>query len=216
MVNGVNSGSSNPLNIIIDAPKHIVAVYIADQIPCNLTVTTSPDLSLDIEIDGVSFTSPKGMIVNSGTTKQIAVITPQEKDISPWLSGIDSRYIFDQWNDGNTSHTRNVIVNTDITYTANMDAEYRVTVDSSPSEVSEVANFWTARGNVWLFDFSGDLGPYNFSYWYVNGQNLGSARPIEIVVDKPYHGSLCRAAGTIHISGNYISGNRIEHQHRWH
>ena len=187
MVNGVNSGSSNPLNIIIDAPKHIVAVYIADQIPCNLTVTTSPDLALDIEIDGVPFTSPKGMIVNSGTTKQIAAITPQEKDISPWLSGIDSRYVFDDWNDGNTSNPRNITVNSDITYTANMDTEYRITVDSSPSEVSGVANFWTEGGTDWLFDFSGDTGSYNFSHWYVNGQDVGSARPLEIVVDKPYH-----------------------------
>jgi len=187
LVNGTNSGSSITIGVTINEPKNIVAVYTTDRVPCNLTVTTSPDLALDIEIDGVPFTSPKGMIVNSGTTKQIAAITPQEKDISPWLSGIDSRYVFDDWNDGNTSNPRNITVNSDITYTANMDTEYRITVDSSPSEVSGVANFWTEGGTDWLFDFSGDTGSYNFSHWYVNGQDVGSARPLELFVDKPYH-----------------------------
>ena len=186
LVNGTNSGSLMTLGVTINEPKNVVAVYTANQVPCNLTVTTSPDLALDIRIDGTLFTSPKGMIVNNGTTKQISVDTPQQKDISPWLTGIDSRYVFSNWNDGNASNPRNVIVNSDITYTAEMDTEYRITVDSSPSEVSEVADFWTERGAEWLFDFSGDLGPYNFSHWYVNGKDVGSARPLELLVDKPY------------------------------
>ncbi|MGC9321361.1 MAG: S8 family peptidase, partial [Kosmotogaceae bacterium] len=176
LVNGTNSGSSITLGITVNEPKNIVAVYTTNQVPCNLTVTTSPDLALDIRIDGTLFTSPKGMIVNSGTTKQISVVTPQQKDISPWLTGIDSRYTFSNWNDASTSNPRNVTVNYDTTYTANMDTEYRITVDSSPSEVSEVADFWTERGTEWLFDFSGDTGSYNFSHWYVNGQDVGSAR----------------------------------------
>jgi len=187
LVNGTNSGSSATLGVTINEPKNVVAVYTANQVPCNLTVTTAPDLALDIRIDGTLFTSPKGMIVNSGATKQISVVTPQQKDISPWLTGIDARYVFSNWNDASTSNPRNVTVNTDITYTAEMDTEYRITVDSSPSEVSEVADFWTDRGTEWLFDFSGDLGPYNFSHWYVNGKDVGSARPLELLVDKPYH-----------------------------
>ncbi|MDD4208034.1 S8 family serine peptidase, partial [Mesotoga sp.] len=184
LVNGTNSGSSITIGVTINEPKNIVAVYTTDRVPCNLTVTTSPDLALDIEIDGVPFTSPKGMIVNSGTTKQIAAITPQEKDISPWLSGIDSRYVFDDWNDGSDLHTRNVLVNTDITYTANMDAEYRIDWASTPS-LWEVFPNWYKRGSEVEFSAFQQLETYNFSHWLINGENRGSSNPIVLVIDKP-------------------------------
>ncbi|WP_258006279.1 S8 family peptidase [Mesotoga sp. B105.6.4] len=149
-----------------------------------LTVTTSPDLALDIRIDGTLFTSPKGMIVNSGTTKQISVDTPQQKDISPWLTGIDARYVFSNWNDGNASNPRNVRVNSDTTYTADMNAEYRIDRASTPS-LWEVFSTWYERGSEVEFSTFQQLETYNFSHWLINGENRGSSNPIVLVIDKP-------------------------------
>jgi serine protease len=140
-----------------------------------LTVTTSPDLALDIRIDGTRFTSPKGMIVNSGTTKQISVVTPQQKDISPWLTGIDSRYVFSNWNDGNASNPRNVRVNSDTTYTADMNAEYRIDRASTPS-LWEVFSTWYERGSEVEFSTFQQFETYNFSI------GLSMARIVEAVI----------------------------------
>ncbi len=185
VVNGVNSGSANPLVIAVNNPKNVVAHYTPD-VQYTLTLTTLPDLALDVRIDGTLYSSPKGMVVQGGASKQISVDTPQQKDISPWLTGIDARYTFANWDDANTSNPRNVTINSDVTYTAVMNTEYRFDVSASPT-LWETGVYWTARGSLWEFDFTGDLGPYNFSHWLVNGQNLGSARPLELIVDKPYN-----------------------------
>lgn len=185
VVNGVNLESANPLVVAVNNPKNVVAHYTPD-VQYTLTLITLPDLALDVRIDGTLYSSPKGMVIQGGASKQISVDTPQQKDISPWLTGIDARYTFANWDDTNTSNPRNVTINSDITYTAFMNAEYRFDVSASPT-LWETGVYWNARGSLWEFDFSGDLGPYNFSHWLVNGQNLGSARPLELVVDKPYN-----------------------------
>ncbi|HPD38059.1 MAG TPA: S8 family peptidase [Mesotoga infera] len=184
VVNGANVGNANPLNISVNEPKNVVAQYNAD-IQYTLTVTTLPDIALDVRIDGTTYPSPKSMVVQGGSNKQIAVVAYQEKDVSPWMTGIDSKYTFANWNDGSAQNPRNVTIDSDKTFTANMTTEYRIDVSASPT-LWETGTYWTPRGAVWQFDFSGDLGPYNFSYWLVNGQNVGSARPLELTIDRPH------------------------------
>ncbi len=117
VVNGVNVGNTNPLIIPVNEPKNVVAQYNAD-VQYTLTVTTLPDIALDVRIDGTAYPSPKSMVVQGGSNKQIAVVAYQEKDVSPWMTGIDSKYTFVNWNDGSAQNPRNVTLDSDKTFTA--------------------------------------------------------------------------------------------------
>jgi len=90
-----------------------------------LTVTTSPETGLVVKIDGNSYTSPKSLEVEEGN-HTIKVVTPQYKDKSTWVFGIDTKYKFDEWGDGSEDNPRNVYIDRDVTYTANMVVSYYV------------------------------------------------------------------------------------------
>ncbi len=79
LINGENRGSSNPIVLVIDKPLLITAVYAQQQAQYTLTVTTIPETGLNISIGGTNYTSPKTVILNSGTSRAIEVTSPQER-----------------------------------------------------------------------------------------------------------------------------------------
>ncbi|WP_367361807.1 hypothetical protein [Mesotoga sp.] len=77
----------------IDNPKKVVAVYNTSSTKHNLTVTTFPYTGLDLKIDGTTYTSPRTLSVDKGTSHTIQVISPQEQDDTSKVSGTDMKYI---------------------------------------------------------------------------------------------------------------------------
>ena len=147
-----------------------------------LTVTTIPEEGLSIEIDGKTFTSPKTAFVGKGN-HTIGVLSPQYKDKSNWVSGDDTEYVFDRWNDGNTQNPRNVYIDGDATYTASVSVFYYVDFDVVGGGGLNINSGYYAAGTSILAEAQPSSG-YTFDYWEINGQ-IYRNNPISILVDEP-------------------------------
>ncbi|TYB98681.1 MAG: hypothetical protein FXF54_02065, partial [Kosmotoga sp.] len=62
-----------------------------------LTVSTTPEKGLEIQIEGTNCISPKTMSFNEDEKVEIGVTSVQEKDRSNYIEGMDTRYVFSQW-----------------------------------------------------------------------------------------------------------------------
>ncbi len=85
-----------------------------------------------MKIDGTTYTSPRTLSVDKGTSHTIQVISPQEQDDTSKVSGTDMKYTFEKWTDGNTANPRTVTVNSDVTYTAQMKVECKIETATQP------------------------------------------------------------------------------------
>ena len=151
----------------------------------NLTVTTTPYTGLDLKIDGTTYTSPRILSVDKGTSHTIQVISPQEQDDTSKVSGTDMRYTFEKWTDGNTANPRTVTVNSDVTYTAQMKVECKVETATQPSGITTiVGSGWYIQNTNKTFTAPTVTG-YTFSHWLVNGDNAGSSSSLSIKIDNP-------------------------------
>jgi serine protease len=184
LINGENRGSSNPIVLVIDKPFLIMAVYAQQQEQYTLTVTTTPEPGLNISIGGTNYSSPKTVTLNSGTSRAIAVTSPQEKDKSAQVTGTDTRFTFVQWSDTNTNNPRTITLNSDMTYTAEMKVEYKVTTGTNPAGGTIEGAGWYIAGTVKNFTAPVRTG-YTFSHWVINGTNLGDANPISVNINSP-------------------------------
>ncbi|WP_367361808.1 hypothetical protein [Mesotoga sp.] len=89
-------------------------------------MTTFPYTGLDLKIDGTTYTSPRTLSVDKGTSHTIQVISPQEQDDTSKVSSTDMKYTFEKWTDGNTANPGTVTVNSDVTHTAQMKVECKI------------------------------------------------------------------------------------------
>ncbi|TYB98767.1 MAG: hypothetical protein FXF54_02060 [Kosmotoga sp.] len=152
----------------------------------NLKVTTTPDTSLTITIDGNTYSSPKSIIVERDDKVDIGVATPQEFDIETLVTGIDKKYTFIQWNDGDKNATRTTDpITSDITYTAEMKKEFKVETDSEPEDAPTIDGAGWYEANATQTFTAPDATGFLFEYWEVNGSNAGSEKTIEETIDSP-------------------------------
>jgi outer membrane protein assembly factor BamB len=167
-----------------------------------LTVTTTPDTGLRVKIDNVEYISPKSLQVTAGS-HTIEVITPQEKDNSTHVSGNDTRYIFDRWNDNNTENPRTVNVTGDITYTAQMKVQYKVEfeVEGSGTVSGASEGYYDSESTVTI-TASPDSG-YILDHWEVNGVDFGNSNPLQLTVNEPKHVKAVFVVSTMTVSEKY-------------
>ena len=145
-----------------------------------LAVTTTPETGLVVKIDGNSYTSPKSLEVEKGN-HQIEVVTPQYKDKSTWVSGADTKYEFDEWNDGNKDNPRDVYVDKDVTYTASVVVSYYVDFDvEGGGSVDKIDGWYREVVTVKANPFSG----YTFDHWEVNGSTYRD-NPLSLTINEP-------------------------------
>jgi len=147
-----------------------------------LTVITTPERGLPIKIDGVSYTSPKSLEVEEGN-HTIEVVTPQYKDNSTWVSGSDTKYVFDEWDDGNKDNPREVHVDRDVTYTASMIVSYYVDFDVEGGGSVDRSYGYYGSGASILVTASPSSG-YTFDHWEVNGAVLYN-NPLSLIINEP-------------------------------
>jgi len=183
-VNGTKA-VGNPLSITVDSPKKIVAVY-EEAVVSNktLTVSSSPEALL-VKIDGNQMVSPCQITAAEGSSHSISTITPQEKDISTQIVGNDVRYVFSGWNDGSALTIRTIELNSNLSFTAAFDEEFKLETAAQPSGIVQIGGAgWYPDGETVILNAVEAKG-YNFLYWSVNGVKAGESSTIEFIVDKP-------------------------------
>jgi hypothetical protein len=176
-VNGIRVDGRS-IEITHDSAKKIVAVYTLKGYSVN--VNTEPS-GLEVKVNGVKKVAPASVVVNHGDTVSLEILTPQERDESGNVEGIDTRYSFTKWNDGNTSTTRNLVLSSSVSYTAQMKSEYLVSVSSSV--VSIPGSGWYEKGSS-LTLTAPQVEGFTFLNWTVNGEILND-NPLQINIDSP-------------------------------
>ncbi len=184
LVNG-STTEQNPIALTIDSPKKIVAVYEKiEETNKTLRVSTTPE-GLLIKLDDKQAVSPFELVAEEGTSHSFSVTSPQEKDLSNLVTGTDVRYVFSSWNDGVTSVNRTVKLDSDFSFTANMNKELKVETATQPAGLVEISGSgWYSEGTNISLKASSVAG-YNFLYWIINGVNAGDSTSIEYVLAVP-------------------------------
>jgi hypothetical protein len=184
LVNG-SAIEQNFIAVTIDSPKKIVAVYEKiEETNKTLRVSTTPE-GLLIKLDNKQTVSPFEISAAEGTSHSFSVISPQEKDLSNLVTGTDVRYVFSSWNDGITSVNRTVKLDSDFSFTANMDKELKVETSTQPAGVVQISGYgWYYEGSGITLKASSVSG-YNFMCWVINGINAGDSSSLDYVVSEP-------------------------------
>lgn len=135
-----------------------------------LTIYSSPT-GVTFTVDGVSRTTPWSGTYSEGAS--VSLVMPEIHTVG------DARYYWSQWSDGNTSRSRTVTMNTDITLTAYYTGPYyQLTVTSSPiTGISFTINGApkTTPYTEWLLEGSYTLvmpethNGYVWSHWLEDG-----------------------------------------------
>ncbi len=183
-VNGSKWSSMSTIALMVNEPKSVVAFYETTDI--YLTVKTSPEDELDIRIDATNYISPKTILVLPGSEHEIEVFSPQLRDHSFSVSGVDTCFIFENWTGGNKENPRKITVGTiGLQYTAQMGISYKVETATQPSGITTIAGsgWYTANTNK-TFTAPTVTG-YTFSHWLVNGNNASSSSSLSLKIDNP-------------------------------
>jgi uncharacterized repeat protein (TIGR02543 family) len=161
--------------------------YVASfDLQYKITITSSP-VGLEILADGAPQTTPYVVWLYAGASYPLDVTSPQV--VAP-----GERYVFNSWSDAQPkSHT--IIVAMSQTYTATMDHEFEVTIDSLPAGGISVTidgmGYTTPQSFWWLEGSSHSISGIEFQdigsgvrYAFASWSDLGP-RTHNIVADAP-------------------------------
>ncbi|WP_181419020.1 fibronectin type III domain-containing protein, partial [Mesotoga sp. TolDC] len=174
-VNGIRVDGRS-IEITHDSPKNIVAIYTLKGY--SVSVNTEPS-GLEVKVNGVKKIAPASTEVNHGDTVSLEIVTPQERDESTNVDGVDSRYSFLKWSDGNTSKARTITVTGNASLTAQMKSEYLVSVGSTVATIS--GSGWYEKGSS-LTLTAPQVGNHIFTGWNVNGETIND-NPLQININ---------------------------------
>jgi len=176
-VNGVRVDGRD-IEVAHDSPKNIVAVYTLNGY--SVSVNTEPT-GLELKVNGVKKVAPASVVVKHGESVSVEIVTPQERDESTNVDGMDSRYSFVKWSDGNTSKVRTLTATGNVSLTAQMKSEYLVSVSSTVATIS--GSGWYEKGSS-LTVTAPSVENYTFTGWKVNGES-STSNPLTVTVDRP-------------------------------
>lgn len=183
-VNGSIYSSESSIEISVDSPKLVKAIY-KNIIPTKqLTIKTSP-VNLAVIIDENSYVAPAVITVDEGTAHTIRVEQVQERDKSALVAGNDTRYVFSKWEDGSTELSRAITVSDDTVLTALFNTEFKVDTSESPASIASISGAgWYASGQEATLS-APEVSGYKFDHWEINGANSGSSNPLTTTVNEP-------------------------------
>jgi len=174
------TGTSNGSIVYYTFPMHCLAQSERDTLIINsvkwllprytFTVHSVPS-EVTFTVDGVPHTTPWSETYDDGTL--VSLVMPSTHTVG------DARYYWNQWSDGNTSRSRTVTMNTNITLTAHYTGPYyQLTVTSSPitgipftiNGVPRTTPYteWLPEGSYTLIMPETHNG-YVWSHWLENG-----------------------------------------------
>jgi hypothetical protein len=175
---GGASGSSNPVAVVMDAPKSVTANINTP--PAAITVTTSP-AGLSVQVDGVVYTTPQTFQWAVGSQHTLAALSPQNA-----VAG--TRSIFTGWSNGGPISQTVTAPAAATTYTANFVTQHQLTAIVAPSgsgtiivNPSSVDGYYNAGTSVQLTANAGIS--YQFAGW--SGSVSGLSNPQNIDMSSP-------------------------------
>ncbi len=174
----------NPVTFVVNGWIYVTALYKESTNP-TLNVKTSPVDGIDLYIDKELYLSPKSLVVDKGSTHTLTVAETHELDISEFIEDFDTRYLFNNWEDGIDEPTRSLTINESTTFTANYDTFYKIEATSSPSNIVVFnENGWYKKGEELQFE-APEIEGYLFKEWLINNQPISSSSTILVNVDYP-------------------------------
>ena len=184
----------NPVTILMDAPKTIIADYSSD---ITVVVTTNVGQDTKVIIDGAEKSAPYTAQWEVGSRHSIGVVNMQNG-----TPGI--RYLYRQWSHGG-NQTQEVAPVGNTTYVAELETQFFLDVKDEPGGVVEPegSNWYSAMQVVRIDSLPqnklSDQTSYRFLKWQVDGvDSLNSS--ISILMDGPHQ------AIAIYQKGFYIAG----------
>jgi len=163
-LDGINIGSNNPVNILMDTNHTILAVFALPR--CTLTITSSPG--------GTTNPTPGIHNYTMGSLANVAAIP-------------NPNYLFDHWLLDGKERTENPItVQMDANYTLHavftlLTYELTITVTQGGTTAPSPGNYIYTNGTIASVASIPSTG-YEFAYWELDGINIGSDSPIEILM----------------------------------
>jgi hypothetical protein len=172
------SGSGNPQNLIMNAPKSATANF-TNVTMTSITVGTNP-VGRSFTVDTVNYATPQTFSWVAGSSHIISTTSPQQTT--------GTRYMFTDWSDGGAiSHTITVPASA-TTYTASFTTEYLLTALASPPAGGSVnatpasADGYYISGTAVQLTATENSG-YYFSFW--SGDLAGTANPQVVTMSAP-------------------------------
>lgn len=149
-----------------------------------LTVQT-PYSDIRVGIDGNSHWTD-----SDGTVQTYVVPGVHNVEVADYIPlGTDARGKFVQWNDGNVSNPRDILVENDLTLNATYVTQYALTVNINPSNIGEATGEgWYDEGTIAVATCNSSI-PWNSTSRYVflewTGNATGTSATLEILMDSP-------------------------------
>lgn len=170
------SGSANPVNVTMSAPRSVTANFSA---VASITVTTNP-VGRSITVDGTNFTAPQSFSWVVGSSHTIATTSPQGAG--------GTRYVFASWSDGGAQSHSVIAPGTATTYTASFTTQHLLTRAVTPAgggttspSPSSGDGFYNS-GTVVQITATANSG-YTFNNW--SGDASGSVNPVSVTMSAP-------------------------------
>ncbi len=169
------------LNAGSPATNPQTGTFTVETYPVNVTITTSVGAGTKVIVDGVEKNAPYQATWDAGSAHTINVPSPQNVDAG-------TRYVFDSWSDGGSqSHT--VLVYTDSTFSANLNTQYLVTINSDHGNPS--GGGWYNQGETAQISINtpvagGSGTRYVFQSWAGTGSGSysGTNNPATVTVNE--------------------------------
>jgi hypothetical protein len=144
----------------------------------NVTIASNPT-GLQIDVDGISYTTPKSFSWNETDNHQLNALSPQSG-----ATGV--RYSYNSWSDnGNQQHTI-IVPAKDTTLIADYYTEYELTTSVNPPGAGTIqlspAGNWLRADSLVTLQALPDTD-YVFSTW--SGDLSGSINPDTLIMDSP-------------------------------
>jgi len=185
----------NPLTTAINEPKTIIADYSSD---ITVVVTTNIGQGTKVIIDGQEKDAPYNAEWVAGSKHSIGVVAVQNGKPG-------TKYIFQKWSHGG-NQTQDVAPATNITYIAELESQFYLEVEDSPTGVVNPAGSgWYSAMKIVNLDsltqneLNGQTS-YRFVKWQVDGID-SIKKSVSILMDKPHN------AIAVYQSGFYVKGD---------
>jgi hypothetical protein len=185
-------GSSAPWAGFADA---LVPVPVTAQI----TVTSSPATGSGyVTVDSSPIATPQTYTWNVGDSHTITAL-------SPVSCGSGCQYVWGNWSDGGAQSHTITVPSTGITYEANFQRQYSLTVSAGSGGTTNPGpgTSWILAGQSATVSATPNSG-YVFSGWTLDGGNVGNANPTSVTMNQPHNlvanfaqpGTLCPYVNT--------------------
>ncbi len=169
---GVDSSNGKTATVTMNGTRNVVANFTAPT--RTQTINTAPP-GLSIIVDGQPCITPCVFQWGAGSAHTLFAQSPQ-----PGSAGV--RYQFSGWSDGQAAEHIIAVPATSVTYLATFGTEYYLTTstsDSSAGSISPASGWFSGMVSINALENPGH------TFWGFGGALSGSARPQNLLVDRP-------------------------------